>query len=293
MKRFRSSLVALEAFIQWKFKKQDITLRDLSHQFITEFEFYLKSVRGIQHNTAMGNLKKLKKIVRQCVANDWLEKDPFLSYKVKIRDTNRTYLTSEELSIVITKKLLLERLAIARDLFIFSCYTGLAYSDVEKLTPSDISTGMDGEKWIFTTRTKTDTPTRVPLLPMAMSVLASYAEHPRVKIFGRALPVFSNQKINSYLKEIADICGIRKELTFHCARHTFATTVTLTNGVPIETVSKMLGHKNIRTTQIYAKIVDRKVSEDMMVLRKKLGTPLNFNKLGDSQPPGDKYNHGT
>lgn len=274
LKRFRSSLVALEAFIQWKFKRSDVSLRDLTHQFITEFEFYLKSVRGIQHNTAMGSIKKLKKIVRQCVANDWLDKDPFMSYKVKIRDTNRTYLTSEELNSIVTKKLSLERLAIARDIFVFSCYTGLAYSDVEKLTPSDIATGMDGEKWIFTTRTKTDTPTRVPLLPTAISILERYAKHVRVEIFGKALPVFSNQKLNGYLKEIADMCDVKKELTFHCARHTFATTVTLTNGVPIETVSKMLGHKNIRTTQIYAKIVDRKVSEDMMALRMKLPIPV-------------------
>lgn len=157
-----------------------------------------------------------------------------------------------------------------RDIFIFSCYTGLAYCDVEKLTPSDISTGIDGEKWIFTMRTKTDTPTRVPLLPTAMSILEKYANFPKSVNSGRCLPVVSNQRMNSYLKEVAESCDLGKELTFHCARHTFATTVTLTNGVPIETVSKMLGHKNIRTTQQYAKIIDRKVSDDMKILRTKL-----------------------
>jgi len=270
LKRFMSSQAALEAFIESKYKLKDIPIRNLTYQFITEYEFFLKSVRGTQHNTAMGNIKKLKKIVRQCVANDWLDKDPFMSYKVKIRDTNRTYLTEEELNNVIEKKLSTERLRLVRDVFVFSCYTGLAYCDVEKLTPSDISPGIDGEKWIFTTRTKTDVPTRVPLLPAALAILERYADDPRVANAGKCLPVFSNQRVNGYLKEIADLCAITKELTFHCARHTFATTVTLTNGVPIETVSKMLGHKNIRTTQQYARIVDRKVSEDMRILRSKM-----------------------
>jgi len=263
LKRFKSSQAALKAFVEQTYKVKDFPIRNLTYQFITEYEFFLKSIRGVQHNTAMGNIKKLKKIVRQCVANDWLDKDPFMSYKVKIRDTNRTYLTEEELNAIAAKKLSTERLRLVRDVFIFSCYTGLAYCDVEKLTPFDISTGIDGEKWIFTTRTKTDTPTRVPILPNAMAILSKYASDPRAENTGKCLPVYSNQRVNSYLKEIADLCGITKELTFHCARHTFATTVTLTNGVPIETVSRMLGHKNIRTTQQYARIVDRKVSEDM------------------------------
>jgi integrase len=155
------------------------------------------------------------------VANDWLDKDPFMSYKVKIRDTNRTYLTEEELSKIADKKLSVECLRMVRDIFIFSCYTGLAYSDVEKLTRSDISTGIDGEKWIFTTRTKTDTPTRVPLLPAALEILKQYTDDSRVENAGKCLPVFSNQRVNSCLREIAELCGIPKELTFHCARHTF------------------------------------------------------------------------
>jgi integrase len=168
------------------------------------------------------------------------------------------------------KKLSIERLGLVRDIFLFSCYTGLSYCDVAKLTPTDIATGTDGGKWIFTTRTKTGTPSRIPLLPPAPAILEHYANYPVAANAGRSLPVFSNQRMNSYLKEIADSCDIHKELTFHCARHTFATTVTLTNGVPMETVSKMLGHKSIRTTQQYAKIVDRKVSEDMIELKSKL-----------------------
>jgi site-specific recombinase XerD len=163
-----------------------------------------------------------------------------------------------------------ERVTLVRDIFLFSCFTGLAYADVAKLKHTEITIGVDGEKWVFTKRTKTDSPSRIPLLPMSLAILAKYEDHPKCCNSGLLLPVISNQKMNAYLKEIADMCGIHKPLTFHIARHTFATTVTLSNGVPIETVSKMLGHKNLRTTQHYAKILDKKVSEDMMTLKRKL-----------------------
>jgi len=138
------------------------------------------------------------------------------------------------------------------------------------LSRKDIAIGIDGEQWIFTNRTKTDTASRIPLLPIAKNILEKYSIEPDIIHAGRLLPKITNQKLNSYLKEISDICGFKKELTFHCARHTFATTVTLTNGVPIETVSKMLGHRSLRTTQIYAKILDNKVSSDMQELKEKL-----------------------
>lgn len=266
LKKFKTAFASLEAFIQWKFHTTDLPIKALNFQFITDYEFYLKSVRSLQHNSAMGIIKKLKKIVRQCVANDWLDKDPFMSYKVKIRETNRNFLTESELQVIMEKELVVERLVHVRDIFVFSCFTGLAYSDVEKLTPPDITTGIDGEKWIFTTRTKTDTPSRIPLLPAALLIIEKYNNSPKLVNTGKLLPVPTNQRLNSYLKELAAVCGITKELTFHCARHTFATTVTLSNGVPIETVSKMLGHKTIRTTQHYAKILDKKVSTDMKVL---------------------------
>jgi site-specific recombinase XerD len=154
-----------------------------------------------------------------------------------------------------------------RDVFVFCCYTGLSYVDVEKLTPKDISRGLDGEYWIFTERTKTGNSSNIPLLPKALELVAKYQDEPENVNNGKLLPVISNQKLNAYLKELATICGIDKNITFHMARHTFATTVTLTNGVSIETVSSMLGHKNIRTTQIYAKVVQRKVSDDMLKLK--------------------------
>lgn len=218
----------------------------------------------------MSNMKKLKKIVRQCIANEWMTNDPFKSYKITTKETHRNFLLRDELELLAAKKLFVSRLEQVRDIFLFSCYTGLSYADVVKLVVSDVAIGIDGEQWIFTSRVKTDALSRIPLLPVAKSIIEKYRDHPKVQLSGRLLPNMSNEKLNCYLKEITALCGFKKELTFHCARHTFATTVTLTNGVPIETVGKMLGHKNIRTTQIYAKILDSKVSEDMQNLKKKL-----------------------
>jgi site-specific recombinase XerD len=268
-KKFKSALKSLKNFIEWKFKRKDIFLTELNHQFITDYEFYLKSVQVMQHNSAMNNLKKLKKIIRQCMANKWIENDPFYHYKMHLKQTHRNYLFKDELELLSSKKFLIQRLEQVKNIFLFSCYTGLSYSDVMKLTKNDLSIGIDGELWIFTKRTKTDNDSRIPLLPQAKDILHIYENHPAVVANNKLLPQLSNQRLNSYLKEITDQCGFKKELTFHCARHTFATTVTLSNGVPIETVGKMLGHTNLRTTQQYARVLDRKVSDDMKALKNK------------------------
>jgi site-specific recombinase XerD len=277
-KMFKSALTSLKKFIQWKFNVADISILSLNYQFLTEYEFYLKSVQGMQHNTAMGNIKKLRKIVRQCVNNDWLVKDPFAKYKLKIKETNRNYLLKVELEVLINKKVLGSRLGRVKDIFLFSCFTGLSYSDLMKLTSQDVRIGIDGLQWIFITRTKTDSVSKIPILPVAQEIIEKYKLQPKINSDGKILPHLSNQRLNSYLKEISDICGFKKELTFHCARHTFATTVTLSNGVPMETVGKMLGHRNLRTTQHYAKILDVKVSEDMQDLRERL---KSFSKKED------------
>ncbi len=194
---------------------------------------------------------------------------PFVGFKMTKREVERPFLVEEELNRIIEKTFLMARMSQVRDIFIFCCYTGLAYADVEKLTREEITTGIIGEKWIWTSRQKTESTTRIPLLPPAIEILDRYKNDPQCLIKKRLLPVLTNQKMNTYLKEIADACNITKKMTFHTARHTFATTVTLTNGVPIETVSKMLGHRNLKTTQHYAKILDLKVSTDMSVLRMK------------------------
>ncbi|MEO3404888.1 site-specific integrase [Mucilaginibacter sp. CAU 1740] len=268
--RYETTLKHTQDFMQWKYKISDIRVKQIDHRFISEFEFYLRSVRKCNNNSALKYIKNFGKIVRICLASGWITVNPFLNYKIKIKKVDRPFLSKEELETMASKTFVSARLEQVRDIFLFSCYTGLAYIDVQKLKRSEIVKGHDGEQWIFTSRQKTDTPSRIPLMPYALSVIEKYRDHPQCEIEDKLLPILSNQKMNAYLKEIADLCNVNKDLTFHIARHTFATTVTLLNGVPIESVSKMLGHTNIKTTQHYARILDLKVGEDMGVLRRKL-----------------------
>jgi site-specific recombinase XerD len=269
LERYKTSLSHTQDFIKWKFKLSDIDIRDIDHEFIMDYDFYLRSVRKCANNTTVKYLKNFKKIIRICIANGWLDRDPFVSYKTKVKEVERAFLSEEELQAIQDKEFKTHRLNQIKDIFVFCCFTGLAYAEVKKMSTENIATGIDGEKWLFINRTKTDTPSRIPLLPVALEILDKYKEQEQCRNQKKLLPVLSNQKMNAYLKEIADVCGIIKELTFHIARHTFATTVTLNNDVPIESVSKMLGHKNIRTTQHYAKLLDKKVSCDMQILRNK------------------------
>ena len=268
--RFHTSFEHTRSFLVWKYGVSDMHIKSLNFEFITEYEFWLKSIRKCGHNTALKYIADLRKIINRCLRNNWLARDPFLGFKMTKREVERSFLTEEELQRMRDKVFPTERLSQVRDVFLFCCFTGLAYADIKKLKRSEICVGIDGEKWIFTSRQKTDSSSRIPLLPFALQILDSYKDLPVCVQKSLALPVLSNQKMNAYLKEIADVCGITKELTSHIARHTFATTITLSNGVPIESVSKMLGHKNLRTTQHYAKILDRKVSDDMQALKQKL-----------------------
>ncbi|MBN8653929.1 MAG: site-specific integrase [Cytophagales bacterium] len=274
LERYETALSHTVSFLQWKFKTSDIDILDLSFEFVTEFEFWLKSERNCSHNTSVKYISNLKKIINICLKNGWLQRDPFTGYKMNKREVVREILSQEEIDRIANKVFPTDRLAIVRDIFLFSCYTGLAYADVKKLKRTEITTGMDGEQWIFTHRKKTEAPSRIPLLPAALRILQKYENNLLCLNKGVLLPMSSNQKVNAYLKEIADVCGITKKMTFHIARHTFATTVTLTNGVPIETVGKMLGHRNLKTTQHYAKILDKKVSDDMLTLRAKLDSRI-------------------
>lgn len=272
MERYDTSYRHTQSFIRWKFQKDDIDIKDLKFEFIADYEFWLKTVRNCEHNTTVKYLSNFKKIIHICMNNGWLAKDPFVGFKMNKREIEGPFLVQEELDAIINKDFPIQRVAQVRDIFVFCCYTGLSYVDVERLTSEDLSTGIDGEKWIWTRRQKTDAATRVPLLPPAFAILEKYKNHPLCLRFNKLLPVSSNQKMNLYLKEIADACGITKKMTFHTSRHTFATTVTLSNGVPIETVGKMLGHRNLKTTQHYAKILDKKVSDDMAKLRMRYGS---------------------
>lgn len=269
LQKYKTIKVYVSEFLEYQYALNDIELHKIDYQFVKNFEIYLKTIKHCCHNTAMDYLKKIKKILNQCIAKNWIGRSPFTGFKMSVNETHKTFLSEEELTALASKKISIARLEQVRDIFLFSCYTGLAYCDVAKLTPDNVVNGIDGEKWIFTRRSKTNTPSKIPLLPVSNSIIAKYSGYPVTCRSGKLLPVMSNQRMNSYLKELADMCQIRKDLTFHCARHTFATTVTLTNGVPIETVSKMLGHRSLKTTQLYAKIVDKKVSEDMKGLKDK------------------------
>lgn len=258
----------MEEFLQYQYKVCDIALKEINHMFITDFETYLRSVSKCNENTSAKFMQTFRMIVLIAKNNGWIFADPFANYKIRLKKVDRGYLNDQEIQKIMKKTFAAKRLEQVRDIFIFSCYSGLAYIDVKNLTKDNIITSFDGSLWISTKRQKTDTAVNVPLLKIPLSIIEKYKAE---RLPGGALlPVLSNQKMNSYLKEIGDLCGIQKNLTFHLARHTFATTTTLSKGVPIETVSKMLGHTNIQTTQIYARITNEKISKDMRALSGKL-----------------------
>jgi site-specific recombinase XerD len=277
LQRYQTTQKHLLAFIGSSYKRKDYPVKGIDTQFINAFIYYLKTELNHTHNTALKYLAYLKKIVRVAFSNGWMEKDPFYNFKLKTESVDREFLTKEEIIKIMEKEFSTPRIENVRDVFLFSCNTGLAYSDVKKMTADNIIKGIDGNLWIKIKRTKTKSLSSIPLLPIAQKLIEKYegVENPK----GTLLPVYSNQRMNSYLKEIAERCDIKKNLTFHVARHTFATTVTLTNGVPIESVSKMLGHRSLKTTQHYAKILDEKLSEDMNLLKARIAAADSKNKL--------------
>lgn len=271
------------AFMQHQYQVSDMELPDIRLRFVSEFEHFLLTVQHIQSNTAHKYIKNLKTIMNLAVGLDWIPSNPFNLFKCSYTAPEREILNHEELYVLQHKKIDNQRLSEVRDVFVFCCYTGFAYSDIYNFERDAMMRGLDNEWWLSTNRQKTGTKESVPLLPVAIEIIEKYQDHPYCVKYNKLLPVNSNQKYNAYLSEIATICNIKKHLTSHIARHTFATTVTLANGVPIETVSSMLGHNSIRTTQIYAKVVEKKVSDDMKLLRAKLfGSPSDqsLKKIG-------------
>ena len=278
LKNYTTTVSYLKRFIKKQYKKEDIYLEKLNYKFMLGFENFLHNHKPTDHQRPMNNngvmkhLERLKKLVNMAVTMDWLEKDPFAKYRLHFDKVERGHLSKEELAVLEKKNFSIERLQSVLDMFLFSCYTGLAYIDISKLSREHICKGIDGKDWLMTKREKTNTLVKVPLLPQAVQLISRYKNHPAAVANETLFPVITNQRMNGYLKEIADLCKIKKNLTFHLARHTFATTVTLSNGVPIESVSKMLGHTSIRTTQIYAKVVEHKLSEDMQNLKLKMAS---------------------
>ena len=262
VERYKTCYKHVQDFIKTKYKRTDVCLSDVTPMFVTEFDYYLKTSRKCCNNTAVKYIKNFKKIVRIALANGWLKRDPFANIKFRLDDVDLAYLDEDELNTLIKKEFAIERMQQVKDVYLFCCFTGLAFVDVSSLRAEDIIT-KDYQLWIKKQRQKTKNWCHIPLLAPAIKILEKYKNHPGCKKKGLLLPVLTNQKMNAYLKEIADITGINKHLSTHTARHTFATTVTLSNQVSMEVVSKMLGHSSVNMTKKYARVVDDLIKKDM------------------------------
>ncbi|MBA6316300.1 site-specific integrase [Cellulophaga baltica] len=266
LKNYSTTETYLNKFLAQERKVSDIYLKQLNYRFICDFEHYLRNYKNrkkqlmMANNGVMKHLERFKKMINLAVKLEWIPKNPFQQFQLKFDKFDRLYLTERELELIEHTVFKQNRLEQVKDCFLFSCYTGLSYVDVKELTVHKITKGIDHQNWIFTKREKTNELVKIPILPKAWDILEKYKAD---KNFQGVLLLSSNQKTNSYLKEIAKDCGIQKNITFHVARHTFATTIMLSNGVPIETVSKLLGHTKLSTTQIYARVVETKISEDI------------------------------
>lgn len=263
VRRYESCRRYLAELIRQRYGKEDLPLSEVNGELVRAFAFYLKTEKGCQQNTVIRYMKCLKKITNLARANDWMAKNPFLGIRFHEKAVVREFLTMDELQTIYRKEFPLERLTLVRDVFIFAAFTGLAFIDVQQLAPEHIVRDNNGNLWIRKPRQKTKNMCNIPLLDIPQEILRKYADHPTCRKRGVLLPVPCNQKMNSYLKEIADICMIRKNLTTHCARHSYATSVCLANGVSLENVAKMLGHSNIKMTQHYARVLDSSILRDM------------------------------
>lgn len=280
MKNYYGTERFIKEFIKNKKRRADIYLSQLDYKFVIDFEIYLrqrkpdKGQRPCGNNTVMKHIERLRKMVGIAMKNDWIVKDPFQRFERTMVTKDRESLEQSEFENIRSVELESDGHVIIRDMFLFSCYTGLAYADICRLNEGHIIKDQEGEHWIEMQRKKTMNFTGkkffVLLLPEALSLIEKYKRHPSSLQKGTIFPYYSNQSTNRYLKIIAEKAKIKKDVTFHLARHTFATTITLENGVPMESVSKMLGHASIRTTQIYSKVRKKKVGSDMQVLREKM-----------------------
>ncbi len=274
MKNYKATEEYIKRYIKKKYNKEDLLLRKLDYEFILELESFIRNHPLKAHDRCEGNgimkhLERLKKIIRWGRQLGWLSHDPFFDYKLSFKRYKRKKLDSSELSRIENQAFTNDSLKYVKNLFLFSCYTGLAYADVMALTSHNLEQDRENRWWCKIYRQKSDEFAAVPLLSAAVQYINQYASHPKAVNRGHVFPYISNQEVNRCMKIIGEVCGITKYMSFHLARHTFATTVTLKNGVPIETVSKMLGHKKISTTQIYAEVDEEKLSHDMESVEKK------------------------
>ena len=270
VRRYECCARYLEELIKKEYRQDDIMLKDLNSEFVRKFEAYMKIDKKCQQNTVIRYMKCFKKIIHLAIANEWMSKNPFAGIKFHEVQVNKELLSMDEIALMMKKEFQIERLNITRDIFIFQVFTGLAFIDVYHLRKEHIYYDNNGAMWIRKTREKTDNMCNIPLLNIPIQILEKYADNPVCNERGVLLPVLSNQKMNSYLKEIADFCGIKKNLTTHTARHTFASVIALANNVSLPNVAKMLGHSNTRMTQHYAKVMDSSILRDMENVEKSL-----------------------
>jgi site-specific recombinase XerD len=268
--RYVTARCHVKEFMKLKYGLEDMEFRELNYQFIKNYEHYLKTVRACSNNTTLKYISNFKKIILIAIDKEIIAKDPFSSFKGKKTKILKRPLSSEDLHKLELQNFHTERLAMVRDVFIFQCYTGLAYIDAFQLKKCDIKIGCDGEYWIMSARQKTKSETFIPLLPTAVKIMDKYKDHPICIKRSSVLPVSSNQKMNEYLKEIASLCGFSFTLNTHKARRTFASTITLNNNVPINVVKEMLGHQSVRQTEDYAITEQQTVSREMAELKDRL-----------------------
>ena len=280
--KYCTALKWMKQFLMEEYRVHDVPIKLINRQMVVKFEVFLRTKKLCNYNTTIKYLQNFKRIVMIGFKNGWLKINPFADFKLTLREVDRPYLTEKELQNIMDLEIMIPRLELVRDLFVFSCFSGLAYADLFKLKASEIECDPKGVLWIRTRRQKTKVKAQIPLLNVPTFIIEKYTDLSILKAEEKVLPVISNQKLNAYLKEIQTLIGLEKSLTFHVARHTFATTVTMMNGVPIESVSRMLGHKDIKSTQHYARIVDTKIGNDMTDLALKMGTRLSFPKAAAS-----------
>lgn len=266
--RFDTCLKYMKEMALKQYHLKDIPLKEVNHAFIQDYIHFLKVEKNLSENTLIRYMKVIKKITNMALANEWMTKNPFVNIKFHEQEVHKEFLTKEELETLRTKGFDIPRLDLVRDVFLFQCWTGLAFIDVSELTEEHIVPDNEGNLWIRKSRKKTKVMCNIPLLDIPLQILEKYKEHPLCQKKGVLLPVMVNQKMNSYLKEIAICCGIKKNLSTHTGRHTFSTTVALANNVSLENVAKMLGHTNTKMTQRYAKVLDQSILRDMQGVKK-------------------------
>ncbi len=277
-KRYETTLSHLKDYIGKEHRSQDVPVKSINHGFIEGFYHFLLTQKECGNNSTIKYLRNFRKVIRIALNNDWIHSDPFKNISYRLEPIERVFLTQLELDIIYKKEFGNERLTRVRDVFIFCSYTGLAFSDVKRLRKENLTLDIDGSLWIRIQRLKTKQPSEILVLDIPRAILTKYKDHPQCILESVVLPVPSNQKMNGYLKEIADLCGINKKLSTHVARHTFGTSVTLNQGVPLEIVAEMMGHADIRTTGIYARVLNTSVAREMKKVQENYNSSNSYLK---------------